>query len=160
MEELEATFDIQETEPIEADFSIEPQKDIDALFEIDAQIKEHNQLCGRDEEDCHPIAAITGLEEELTGLHEEISQESYERETSDNFLQEEIDKVSVLANGYIHEQGVASAVWTVQHNLNKYPSVTVVDSADNEIVSEVEYLDKNTVRITMTGASKGRAYLN
>ena len=89
-----------------------------------------------------------------------ISSESETREQVDNNLQEQINTVSILANGYVHEQGIASAVWTVQHNLNKYPSVTVVDSAENEIVSEVEYLDKNTVRITMTGASKGRAYLN
>ena len=66
----------------------------------------------------------------------------------------------MLANGYVHEQGVASAVWTVQHNLNKYPSVTVVDSSENVIIPEVKYIDKNTVIITMTGASKGWAYLN
>lgn len=68
--------------------------------------------------------------------------------------------VSLTMPTYIHEQGVASAVWTVQHNLNKYPSVTVVDSSDNVIVADIEYIDTNTVRISMVGASKGRAYLN
>lgn len=81
------------------------------------------------------------------------------RETAES-LQERIDAVSEIANGYVHEQGIASAVWTVQHNLDKYPSVTVVDSAGNEIVADIQYLSKSEVRITMTGASKGLAYLN
>lgn len=68
--------------------------------------------------------------------------------------------VTLTMPTYIHEQGVASAVWTVQHNLNKYPSVTVVDSSENVIIADVEYIDANTVKITMKGASKGRAYLN
>ena len=89
-----------------------------------------------------------------------VSDEATAREEAVSILQEQINTISTIAYGYVHEQGVASAVWTVQHNLNKYPSVTVVDSAENEIVSEVEYLDKNTVKITMTGSSKGRAYLN
>lgn len=67
---------------------------------------------------------------------------------------------SDIPTTYVHEQGVASAVWTVQHNLNKYPSVTVVDSSENVIIADVEYVDVNTVKITMNGASKGRAYLN
>jgi hypothetical protein len=106
-------------------------------------IEEHNL-----DETAHPY--IQGL----------IGQEVEAREIADGNLQTQINEISILANGYIHEQGVVSAVWTVQHNLNKYPSVTVVDSAENEIIAEVEYLDKNTVKITMSGESKGRAYLN
>lgn len=61
---------------------------------------------------------------------------------------------------YIHEQGVASAVWTVTHNMNCYPSVTVVDSTKNTVKGDVQYLDVNTVQITFTAAFKGTAYLN
>lgn len=111
--------------------------------DIEKYIEEHNLS-----EEAHPY--IRGL----------ISQESETRELADNNLQTQINEIRTLAVGYVHEQGVASAVWTVQHNLNKYPSVTVVDSAENEIIAEVEYLNKNSVQITMTGASKGRAYLN
>ena len=111
--------------------------------EIRKYIEEHNL-----DENAHPY--IQGL----------IGQEAEAREIADGNLQTQINEISILANGYIHEQGVASAVWTVQHNLNKYPSVTVVDSAENVIVADVEYIDVNTVTITMNGASKGRAYLN
>lgn len=61
---------------------------------------------------------------------------------------------------FIHEQGVASPVWNVEHNLNKYPAVSVVDSAGNEIIAEVTYLDLNNITITMTSAFKGKAFLN
>ena len=65
-----------------------------------------------------------------------------------------------VATTYIHDQGVAANTWTIQHNLNKYPSVTIVDSSGNEIITDVTYTDLNNVTITMTAAFKGKAYLN
>ena len=61
---------------------------------------------------------------------------------------------------YIHEQGVASSEWVINHNLNKFPSVTVVDSADNEIIASVKYQSANTCIVTMSSPFKGKAYLN
>jgi hypothetical protein len=61
---------------------------------------------------------------------------------------------------YIHTQGVAASTWTINHNLNKYPSVTVVDSAENEIIASVKYQDANTCIIEMSSPFKGKAYLN
>lgn len=61
---------------------------------------------------------------------------------------------------YIHIQGMASAVWTVTHNLGKYPSVTVVDSANTVIIGEVLYLDLNTVRLSFSAPFCGSAYFN
>lgn len=82
------------------------------------------------------------------------------RQTRPKYNGSDLALKSDIPTTYIHEQGVSSAVWTVQHNLNKYPSVTVVDSSGNELITEIEYVDTNTVQITMNGASKGRAYLN
>lgn len=61
---------------------------------------------------------------------------------------------------YIHEQGVASAVWHIEHNLDRYPSVTIVDSAENVVVGYITYIDKNNVEVNFNGAFKGKAYLN
>lgn len=61
---------------------------------------------------------------------------------------------------HIHKQGVASAEWTVTHNLNKYCSVVVVDSANQIVFPEIVYVDKNTVKIISTGAFSGQAYCN
>lgn len=61
---------------------------------------------------------------------------------------------------YTHVQRVASDVWVVTHNLNKYPSITVVDSAETVVIGDAEYLDLNTVRLTFIGAFAGKAYFN
>ena len=61
---------------------------------------------------------------------------------------------------YIHTQGVASALWTVNHNLNRYPAVTVRDSAKNVIQCEIDYVDLNTLIVTSAGAFSGVARCN
>lgn len=61
---------------------------------------------------------------------------------------------------YTHEQGVAAATWTITHNLNKHPSVTVVDSAGTVVSGGVTYIDNNTIELTFNAAFKGTAYLN
>ena len=157
---FEATFDIHKRTPVDVSFNTQQRTPVETEFIVAGKISRHNQLTGREEPDCHPESAITGLTDDLNNLEGEITAEETARQLADENLQEQITAVSVLANGYIHEQGIASSVWEIQHNLNKYPSVSVVDSAENEIVVEVEYIDKNNVRITMKGASKGRAYLN
>ncbi len=57
-------------------------------------------------------------------------------------------------------QNVASDVWEVEHNLNKYPSVTIVDSAENIVIGDIVYLDGNNVRLTFAAPFSGKAYFN
>lgn len=61
---------------------------------------------------------------------------------------------------YIHEQMVSSSTWTITHNLGRYPSVTVVDSAGSVVVGDVTYVNKNRIILTFQGAFSGTAYLN
>jgi hypothetical protein len=61
---------------------------------------------------------------------------------------------------YTHNQVSASAVWTITHNLNCYPAVTVVDSAGTVVFGEIEYISANVVRVTFTAGFGGKAYLN
>lgn len=61
---------------------------------------------------------------------------------------------------YKHEQSIASNEWIINHNLNKYPSVTVVDSAGTKIYCDAEYIDANTVKLKFSSEFCGMAYLN
>lgn len=61
---------------------------------------------------------------------------------------------------YVHIQSSAASVWQINHGLNKYPSVTVVDSAGSVVVGEVVYNNTNKVTITFIGSFSGKAYLN
>ena len=65
-----------------------------------------------------------------------------------------------LATHYTHIQGVASDTWVINHNLNKKPSITIVDSSGNVVEGAEKYIDENTVEIYFNGAFKGEAYLN
>lgn len=61
---------------------------------------------------------------------------------------------------YIHTQTVPSATWVVVHNLGKYPSVSVVDSAGSNVEGYVTYDSDDQVTLTFIGAFSGVAYLN
>lgn len=61
---------------------------------------------------------------------------------------------------YVHDQGVPSDTWVIEHGLNKFPAVTVVDSANSEVIGEITYNTIDTVTITFSGAFSGKAYLN
>ena len=61
---------------------------------------------------------------------------------------------------YMHVQNLASDYWQIQHNLNKYPSVTVIDSAGSLIICEIEYIDGNNIALRMSAPFSGVAYLN
>jgi len=61
---------------------------------------------------------------------------------------------------FIFVQGVPALVWTVQHNLRKFPSVSVVDTANTGVISQIDYIDNNNLTITNTAQFAGKAYLN
>lgn len=61
---------------------------------------------------------------------------------------------------YTHNQMVPAADWTITHNLARFPSVTVIDSAGSTVVGDVDYLSNNEVSIHFTAAFGGSAYLN
>lgn len=61
---------------------------------------------------------------------------------------------------YFHNQIVPEAVWRINHNLNKFPAVTVVDSALSVVIGEIQYIDENNVEITFSGGFSGKAYFN
>lgn len=61
---------------------------------------------------------------------------------------------------FVFNQNVASSLWEINHNLNKFPSVTVVDSGNNIVIGEVIYINENNLQISFTSPFSGSAYLN
>jgi hypothetical protein len=61
---------------------------------------------------------------------------------------------------YVHPQDQARTTWSVQHNLGKYPSVSVVLSTGQKGYGDVNYTSKNSLTITFAGAESGKAYMN
>lgn len=57
-------------------------------------------------------------------------------------------------------QATAASVWNIKHNMNKYPSVSIVDSGGNVIYGDVEYIDLNNCVCHFSAPFSGKAYLN
>lgn len=61
---------------------------------------------------------------------------------------------------FVYPQNTPSNVWTINHNLNMYPTVVVLDSANSQCEGTITYNNANTLTITFTVAFSGIAYLN
>lgn len=60
---------------------------------------------------------------------------------------------------YVHTQASASAIWTINHNLNGQPAVTVLDSAGTQCEGTISYPRSNQMVITFSAAFTGTAYV-
>jgi hypothetical protein len=85
-------------------------------------------------------------------------------------VEEQIGVVEVLVPGQpgkdavlttlIFEQSTPSSEWVIHHNLNRYPTVAVVDSAGDLVLGNVTYVDSNTIFLSFSAPFGGKAYLN
>lgn len=68
-----------------------------------------------------------------------------------------------VGSGDLHlpfSQDVPSDTWVIPHELSKYPSVTVVNSAGDETFGDVHFDSIAQVTVRFSGDTSGKAYLN
>lgn len=118
---------------IDIDIEIAPSPEIDMEIAIDT--KSHEGLYDRDLPDQHPISAITNLREELNELKK-------------------------IGQTYVFEQDIPIYTWEIEHNLQKFPSVVVVDSAGSVVIGDIVYIDENNLQVLFSSKFAGKAYLN
>jgi hypothetical protein len=61
---------------------------------------------------------------------------------------------------FVFTQAAPSATWTITHNLDKFPSVSVVNSALEVVYGNIEYNNINQLTITFSAPFAGQAFLN
>ena len=67
---------------------------------------------------------------------------------------------------FVHHQNSANTTWTINHNLGKFPSVSIKFSSSDEVYSNVGafagviYTNENSLTINLAAAESGYAYLN
>ena len=67
---------------------------------------------------------------------------------------------------FSHHQNTASASWVINHNLGKFPSVSIKFSSSDNVYTNVGafagviYTDENNLTINLAAAESGYAYLN
>ena len=82
--------------------------------------------------------------------------------TSDDlqFVTKEEKQKIKQAEIYTHIQIASADTWEIEHNLGKFPSVTVIDSAGSVVVGDVFYVDENNIRVKFSSGFSGKALLN
>lgn len=63
-------------------------------------------------------------------------------------------------DNYTHIQNTPSDTWVILHNMGKRPSVSIVDTAEDEVEAEIKYDTNNQITITFSAAMSGKAFLN
>ena len=61
---------------------------------------------------------------------------------------------------YRHIQNTPAATWTIVHNLNFYPNVTIYNTADDQVEGSVVHTNSTTLVITFSSALAGKAHLS
>ena len=77
----------------------------------------------------------------------------YRKASNANYDGEWVDGNGADAN-FIYEFNPTTSV-TVTHNLGKYPAVTVITSAGDEVVADVDHVDTNQLTLNLGSAAFG-----
>lgn len=72
----------------------------------------------------------------------------------------DLEEIIADTGTFVSCQDAPLSVWTITHNLGKFPSVTVVDSGNSTVIGDVDYVNSNILKITFASAFSGCAYLN
>lgn len=104
---------------------------------------------------------VAANEEEIAVHTQEIGSNSQQITTNTEKIAELEAEIKEGADkNYIHKQQSASDTWTVVHNLGKFPSITVVDSAGTVVTGEIILQTTEQAVISFNGAFSGKAYCN
>ena len=69
-------------------------------------------------------------------------------------------KVVSTTLGFTYTQMTPATVWVINHNLGRYPSITIVDTGGNVVYGDYKYIDTNNMTATFSATFSGSAYLN
>lgn len=72
----------------------------------------------------------------------------------------DFDIVNSNDKNYIHNQTIPSSEWSVEHNLNKYPSASVMLPSGHIGIADITHIDENNLIITFAGDETGKAIIN
>lgn len=100
-----------------------------------------------------PTSAVNGLDTQLQSVNNKIDATNVTVTALQN-------QVSSGIFGKTFNQTEPATEWVVNHGMNKYPAVTVMDSAGNEIECAVEHIDLNNLVISSVYPITGTASFN
>lgn len=114
------------------------------------------------------LGRVTHNEESKIIYDRKVITTTYSLRITKSFLnQDNLDETKeneIIAKGadkfFIFDQLTSSSEWLINHNLEKYPSVTIIDSAGTNVIGDIIYIDNNNLKIIFSSKMSGKAYLN
>ena len=108
------------------------------------------------------VLAIAGGADGSSDVDLQVGDAAELRVTAGAFadLHAAVNALELAAAPYVFAQPTPASSWTIAHQLNRYPSVTVVDSAGEVVIGDIRYVDANTITAAFSGGFSGSAYLN
>ena len=71
------------------------------------------------------------------------------------------DFLTAMDQHFEYDNPIPSKDWIIEHDLNKkHPSVTIIDSCERIVYGEVQYIEKNKIKVSFSAEFSGKAYLN
>lgn len=165
-QELVANFTLEQNKKVDAVFDISTVQ-FDALFQINVT-PDISDLATKEELQEVSNTINNRIDNVIDTFNGEVEDINLELAKTVQNIQgvgtvdatREGQNVTIATKTYIFEQGIASDVWVIEHNLNKYPAIELVDSAGRQFKSQIEYNSLNSCTVYLNGATTGKAYLN
>lgn len=88
-----------------------------------------------------------------------LAGELLRKRTNADYDIEFISPNAVADKNYV-QNFTTSSIVTVNHGLNKLPSVNVIDSAGDEVVGQIFYVNPNSVRVSFAAPFSGQITCN
>lgn len=75
-------------------------------------------------------------------------------------IEQYLEEHGVSSPGYVYDRNyISAASWTIDHNLNKYPQITIIDDEGYQIEADVLYGNLNQVTVMFAEPQSGKAVL-
>lgn len=165
MTDFVANFELEQNN-FDADFELENVQ-FDAVFQINPAGATWGGITGRIEDQTDLInllnekVGVSQYEQDIEEINEKIDNTLNDIEGSELIaVERENQTITITSKTFVYEQGIASDEWVINHNLNKRPSINLVDSSGKEFEAERNYTSNNQVIIKLGSATTGKAYLN
>ena len=83
------------------------------------------------------------------------SNEVYKKTTNNGWVKLVPDTLIQISRDFTNTNQIQ-----INHNLNKYPHITITDNQGNVMIAKIQYLDSNSVKIELSENTSGHIYLN
>lgn len=105
-----------------------------------------------------------GVEDEnlVQYLHEDFEEVNNKYNELATDLDEKYNELTNKSGDSYYEELVSmpSKIWVITHNLNKYPSVTVINNNNQVVIGDITYTDKNNLTVSFSAGFSGKVICN